>query len=84
MQINEQELAEAVDRLREGESVMGVTDDKILAKMLESKPFLTVLLSNHLCENNPQRKFEKKFNEIARYELREALRTHKEQQAGLM
>lgn len=62
MNINEQELAEAVDRLREGESVMGVNPDDIEAMVDSSWSF----------------------DEIASEQLIEALRTHKEIEAGLM
>lgn len=60
--INEQELAEAVERLREGEVVMGVYPDYVESLVDSAWSF----------EN------------VAREQLTEALRTKLEQQAGLM
>ena len=62
MNINEQELAEAVERLRGGEFVMGVNPDYVESLVDSAWSF----------EN------------VAREQLIEALRTHKEQKAGLM
>ena len=84
MNINEQELAEAVDRLREGESVMGVNIGSICYMMSQHDSLMAIILSKLADQSSVQELFEEKFNEIARYELREALRTHKEQKAGLM
>lgn len=81
--INEQELAEAVERLREGEQVLGVSDDDVLRAMRGNYSFVHILLSAHLGGSDTKEFFEEKFNEIARYELREAYRTKLENEAGL-
>lgn len=86
MQINEQELAEAVDRLREGDdNGLLVKSGDILCKMQKNNDFVAIIL-HELFESNCSidiEYFEKKFNEIARYELREAYRTKLEHEAGL-
>ena len=84
MNINEKELAEAVDRLREGESVMGVSDDDIVRIMNASISFTQELLNMHLEKSGADALFEERFNAVAKSLLAEALRTHKEQEAGLM
>lgn len=83
MQINEQELADAVDRLREGEQVMGLSDCSICHKMSQSESFVAMMFFELANKSNVQEMFEEKFNEIARYELREAYRTKLEHGAGL-
>ncbi len=80
---NEQELAEAVDRLREGEAVMDLNLGSICYMMSKQEPFVAVVLSKLADQSSAQEVFEEKFNEIARYELREAYRTKLEHEAGL-
>ncbi|QDP61722.1 MAG: hypothetical protein Unbinned4466contig1000_34 [Prokaryotic dsDNA virus sp.] len=83
--INEQELAEAVDRLREGESVMGVGYINVLDDIC-SDVELSLRILHSLGEEDlegAKGTFEFEFNRIAKGMLREALRTHKEQKAGL-
>jgi len=81
--INEQELAESVDRLREGEQVLGLNLGSICYMMSKQEPFVAIILSKLAGQSSAQEVFEEKFNEIARYELREAYRTKLEHRAGL-
>lgn len=82
--INEQELSEAVDRLREGERVMGITAEDITTIMSRNHSFSLIVFSLMLEEASVSGLFEEKFNEIARYELREALRAKQEVSNGLL
>lgn len=50
MQINEQELAEAVDRLREGEQVLGVNSDHVEDLMDIASASFEVAAENLLIE----------------------------------
>lgn len=83
--INEQELAAAVERLREGD------DNELLVKhgevllAMRTNSFLTSTLLVKLSEydNDIQVYFEEKFNEAATDLLREAYRTKLEHGAGL-
>ena len=86
MQINEQELAEAVDRLREGETVMGVSYEEVLNSIyLDVKFSMKILrLLGDDYPDGAKSFFELYFNKKAKSKLTEALRTHKEQQAGLV
>lgn len=83
MQINEKELAEAVERLREGEVVMGIGEQVIFMAMTQNLTFMTNIIYKLSNGDSAQEMFEEKFNEIARYELREAYRTKLEHEAGL-
>lgn len=83
MQINEQELAEAVDRLREGDDVLGVTHDHVLSGLAKRESFVEILLDELFCVSEAQEYFERKFNEAASELLREAYRTKLEHEAGL-
>ena len=80
--INEQELDEAVDRLREGERVLGITAEDITTIMSRNHSFSLIVFNLMLEEVSVSGLFEEKFNEIARYELREALRAKQEVSAG--
>lgn len=82
--INEQELAAAVDRLREGEQVLGISDCSICHKMSQSESFVAMMFFELANKSNVQEMFEEKFNEIARYELHEALRAKQEVSNGLL
>ena len=84
MQINEQELAQSVDAVREGESVLGVTHESIMIRMTSDNRFMESLIDTLFEMSDAQPLFEGKFDRIARALLTEALRTHKETQAGLM
>jgi len=85
MNINEQELSEAVERLREGDdNGLLVKSEDILRIMQGNNDFVATILHELFLSPGAVNHFENRFKEIARYELREALRTHKEQQAGLM
>lgn len=83
MQINEQELAEAVERLREGEQVMGINADNVLISMMNDLVFRNEVVARLYCLDEPQEYFEEKFNEAAADLLREAYRTKLEHEAGL-
>lgn len=82
MQINEQELDDAVDRLREGETVLGVNPDDVLIKMMNDLVFRNEVMAKLYCIEEPQEYFERKFNEVATDLLREAYRTKLEHEAG--
>lgn len=83
MNINEQELAESVKTLYEGSSTFGISNEDVYRKMLSDDSFAMELMDNIHAWNSCT-DFESKFKETARNLLIEALRTHKEQQAGLM
>lgn len=82
--INEQELVEAIDRLREGEQVLGITAELICSKVRSSEPFIAIMMALLFEQSNVQQYFENEFNKIARYELREALRAKQEVSNGLL
>lgn len=83
MQIKEQELAQAVDRLREGDdNGLMVKYYKVLGRMVDES-FGADLIYSLLEGGDASALFEEKFSEIARYELREAYRAKLEQEAGL-
>ena len=80
--INEQELAEAVDRLREGDdNGLLVKHDEVLLAM-RTNSFLTssILVKLSEYDNDIQVYFDEKFDEVARALLIEA---KQEQKAGL-
>ena len=81
--INEQELADAVDRLREGGQVMGITAESICSKVRRSEPFIVIMMAMLFEQSSVQQYFEDEFNKIASYELREAYRAKLEHEAGL-
>lgn len=83
MQINEQELAEAVERLREGEAVLGLTDVEVMVRMTSMHGFTYTLMKMLSDNESPQVFFEEKFDEKAGEMLREAYRTKLELEAGL-
>lgn len=83
--INEQELAEAVDRLREGETVLGVNSDHVIDSIYSS-PATTGKLLHMLHEHDyeaAKELFDSHFNLCGRVKLREAYRTKLEHEAGL-
>lgn len=84
MKINEQELAEAVDRLREGEKVLDVTHEDVLSKLAERKDLIEILLDELFCVSEAQESFERCFNGVATDLLIEAYRTKLEIDAGLI
>lgn len=85
MQINEQELAQAVERLREGEAVLEVGYINVL-DAIYSDVELSLRILHLLGEEDlegAKGTFEYEFNAIARGLLREAYRTKLEHGAGL-
>lgn len=83
--INEQELAEAVERLREGEAVLGVNSDHVI-DAIYSSPATTGKLLHLLNDNDSeaaQELFDSHFNLSARALLREAYRAKLEHETGL-
>lgn len=83
--INEQELAEAVDRLREGEAVLGVSYINVL-DAIYSDVELSLRILHLLGEEDlegAKGAFEYEFNAIAKDKLREAYRAKLEHEAGL-
>lgn len=81
--INEQELSEAVQRLREGEVALDLNADNVLIKMMSDIVFRNEVVARLYCLDEPQEYFEEKFNEAAADLLREAYRTKLEHGAGL-
>ena len=63
--INEQELADAIDRLREGERVMSVTADDVLIAMMNDLVFRNAIMAKLYYLEGSQEYFEDKFNEAA-------------------
>lgn len=81
--INEQELAEAVDRLREGDFCgLMVTEDDVMSRMLDDGIGMD-LLDAFFTGEDVSAIFETKFDRVARKLLREAYRTKLELEAGL-
>lgn len=84
MQINEQELAQAVDRLREGETVLGVSHECVFKKMIcNHQLMITVLEGLHEDNSMSFDAFHECFDDYATDLLREAYRTKLEHGAGL-
>ena len=81
MQINEQELAEAVDRLREGERVLGVGCDDVYRNMATDECF-TLGLFESVHQGDTVFNFDEFFVEVASDLLKEALRAKQEVNAG--
>ncbi len=82
--INEQELAEAVERLREGDdNGLLVKQEEVFKALIENKTFLVNLFDSVIDENEPKEYFDEKFGIAARVKLREAYRTKLEHEAGL-
>lgn len=82
--INEKELSEAVDRLREGEQVLGVNSDHVI-DAIYSSPATTGKLLQLLNDNDSdaaQELFDSHFDLSARVKLREAIRAKQEVNAG--
>lgn len=81
--INEQELAEAVERLREGDdSGLLVKYYRVLGRMVDES-FGADLIYSLFEGGDASSLFEEKFDEIATDLLREAYRTKLEHEAGL-
>lgn len=82
--INEQELAETVDRLREGEQVMGLSYDKVMESAMHNDSFVYEILDDLLNGNLKMAKdeIESLFNRNADSMLRELYRTKLEHEAG--
>lgn len=81
--INEQELSEAVERLREGDdNGLLVKHEEVLSLMLDESFGPDLLVALFECED-ANALFESKFNSIASNLLREAYRTKLEREAGL-
>lgn len=83
MQINEQELAQAVERLREGEQVMGLSDSDVFSAIMTNGCAAQILIKLSENSSDTQVYFEEKFNETAADLLRESYRTKLESEAGL-
>lgn len=82
MQINEQELADAVERLRDGEQVLGVTCDDVYAQMATDRELLQAAFE-HYHNTAKDVSFEGVFSQDAESILHEAYRTKLEHEAGL-
>ena len=74
MQINEQELAEAVERLREGDDngLLVKHDEVLLAMRTNSFLMSNILVKLSEYDNDIQVYFDEKFDEVARAMLIEA------------
>ena len=83
--INEQELSEAVDRLREGDDngLLVKHDEVLLAMRTNSFLTSTILVKLSEYDNDIQVYFDEKFNESATDLLREAIRAKQEVDNGL-
>lgn len=83
--INEQELAEAVERLRDGDdNGLLVKYGEVMERMRSNPRFVpTLMVKLFVCDNDIQEYFEGKFNEAATDILREAYITKLEHGAGL-
>nr|WP_283647424.1 hypothetical protein [Alteromonas macleodii] len=83
--INEKELAEAVERLREGEAVMGLSYDKVMESVMHNDSFVYEILDDLLNGNLQMGKdeIESLFDRNAESMLRELYRTKLENEAGL-
>lgn len=82
--INEQELAEAVDRLREGEIVLGVSCEDVYRSMYRKEKLIMVMMSDiHGGNKFLLDGFLAAFSTCAESILREAYRTKLEHEAGL-
>lgn len=83
MQINEQELADAIERLREGETVLSVSDSDVFSVIMANGCAAQILIKLYENNSDTQVYFEEKFNEVASDLLREVYRTKLEHEAGL-
>lgn len=83
--INEQELAAAVERLREGDdNGLLINHAQVLLNMHSHQILVpAILVKLFECGNDIQVYFDEKFDEIATDLLREAYRTKLEHEAGL-
>ncbi|MEC9061516.1 MAG: hypothetical protein VYC55_07905 [Pseudomonadota bacterium] len=79
----QEQLAEAVDRLREGEQVMGLSDGDVFSAIMTNGCAAQILIKLSENSSDTQVYFEEKFNEAAADLLREAYRTKLEHEAGL-
>lgn len=85
MNINEQELSEAVDKLWEGDdNDLLVKQDEVFNSLMGNKIFISNMFDSVISGICPKEYFKAKFQVAAERLLTEALRTHKEQQEGLM
>ncbi|APC46554.1 hypothetical protein [Alteromonas phage PB15] len=83
MQINEQELAAAVERLREGDCFgLLVSEDDVMSRMID-KGIGMELVNALFTGDDASALFEREFDSTARDLLREAYRTKLEHEAGL-
>lgn len=80
--INEQELAEAIDRLREGETVIGINRDDVYTRMIVDRYF-TIGIFEGVHQGDTVFNFDEFFVETATDLLREAYRAKLEHGAGL-
>lgn len=80
--INEQELAEAVERLREGETVLGVGCDDVYMQMATDIGLLQYVFE-HFHNTAKDASFESMFSQDAESLLSESYRTKLEHEAGL-
>ncbi len=82
--INEQELSDAVDRLRDGDdNGLLVKQEEVFKALIENKIFLVNIFDSILSNTNPKEYLDAKFESAASKLLREAYRTKLEQEAGL-
>lgn len=88
MNINEKELADAVERLREGDDsgLLISRRDVILDMITDAKEMESIIesLISDCAGDAIKSSVVDLFDDTARQLLTEALRTHKEQKAGLM
>lgn len=83
MQINQQELAEAVETISEGGQALGVSCEDVYLGMAKDEDFIIELMKNvHFWRSLES--FDSKFDSIAASMLTEALRAKKEVDNGLL
>lgn len=81
MQINEQELAEAIETISEGGQALGVSCEDVYRKMLSNDSF-TMKMMEEIHAWNSCVDFHSKFISVATDLLTEALRAKQEVNAG--
>lgn len=83
--INEQELAEAVERLREGETVMGITQESVFKKMIGNQELIIAVLEWFHEDNSMSfDALNERFDNYAADLLLEELRANQEVNSGLL
>ena len=83
MQINQQELAEAIEAIQEGGQAMGVHCDDVYESLRRNKDLMWWVMSSCHCGDDMSAEFAKVFDKECERMLTEALRAKKEVDNGL-